>query len=86
MAFKFKEAYSSDIPPDKNIIPTMEGTIVLDKATTVLVATASGAIVLYSGLEAPGVTILGFNKHPSKNILLSYKALVTAANTLSLTL
>lgn len=38
MAFKFKEASSSDYPPDKKVTPTKAGTTVLDKATTVLVA------------------------------------------------
>lgn len=38
MAFKFKEASSSDYPPDKKHTPTKAGTAVLDKAVTVLVA------------------------------------------------
>lgn len=50
------------------MIPTKAGTTVLDKAVTVLMATSSGVMV---GLEAcldPGVTMLGFNKQPSKKM------------------
>lgn len=48
-------------------------------------ATSSGVMV---GLEAcldPGVTMLGFNKQPSKKMFWSYKALNTADKTLSVT-
>ena len=38
-----------------------------------------------SGWEPPGVTIFGFNKHPSQKILFSFKALTQAANTFSVT-
>lgn len=85
MAFKFKEASSSDYPPDKKQTPTKAGTTVLDKAITVLVAISSWFIWLLLGLVDPGVTMLGFNKHPSKNILFYYKALKTADKTLSVT-
>lgn len=85
MAFKFKEAYSSDYPPDKKVTPTKAGTTVLDKAITVLVAISSAVILALSGLLDPGVTMLGFNKHPSKKIFYYYKALKTADKTLSVT-
>jgi len=49
MAFKFKEAYSSDYPPDKKVTPTKAGTTVLDKAITVLVAISSAVIFSLSG-------------------------------------
>jgi hypothetical protein len=44
-----KEASSSDYPPLKNIIPTIAGGIVLDKAKHVLVAISSGVILGLSG-------------------------------------
>ena len=65
------------------ITPTKAGTTVLLKAMQVLVAISSGVIFGLSGFLDPGVTILGFNKHPSKKMLLSYKALKQADNTLS---
>lgn len=70
-----REASSSDYPPLKNMTPTKAGTTVLLKATQVLVAISSGVIFGFSGFLDPGVTILGFNKHPSKKMLLSYNAL-----------
>lgn len=83
MAFKFKEASSSDYPPDKKVTPTKAGTTVLDKATTVLVAISSEVILGLSAFLDPAVTMLGFNKHPSKKIFYYYKALKTADKTLS---
>lgn len=68
MAFKFKEASSSDYPPDKKQTPTKAGTAVLERAVTVLVAISVAVIVGLEGCYDPGVTMLGFNKHPSKNI------------------
>lgn len=68
MAFKFKEASSSDYPPDKKQTPTKAGTTVLDKAVTVLVAISSAVQVALEGCLDPGVTMLGFNKHPSKKM------------------
>lgn len=78
MAFKFKEASSSLCPPDKNMTPTHEGTTDLDKATTVLNPISSAVTVDLFSLVDPGVTILGFKSIPSKNTLLSAKALKTA--------
>jgi hypothetical protein len=63
MAFKFKDASSSDYPPDKNTTPGKAGTIVLDKVLTVYQAIYSA--VALSGQLSPGVTIFGFNKRPS---------------------
>lgn len=36
MALRFKEASSSDCPPERKTIPGMAGTTVLEKAKTVL--------------------------------------------------
>lgn len=69
MAFKFKEASSSDYPPDKKTTPTKAGTTVLDKAMTVLVATSYGVIFGLSGWAFPGVTMFGLRRHPSKKML-----------------
>lgn len=38
IAFKLREASSSDYPPDKKVIPTQAGKIDLDNATAVLKA------------------------------------------------
>lgn len=85
MAFKFLEASSSDYPPDKKVTPTKAGTAVLDKATTVLVAIYSAVTLGLSAFLDPGVTMLGFKRHPSKKIPWSYKALNTTDNTFSVT-
>jgi hypothetical protein len=37
------------------------------------------------GALIPAVTMFGFNKHPSRKMLLSFKALKTAARTFSVT-
>ena len=65
-AFKFNEASSSDIPPDKKTTPTKAGGTVLYKAVKVLPAISALVIFGLSGLELPAVTIFGFNKQPSK--------------------
>jgi len=65
-AFKFNEASSSDIPPDKNTTPTKAGGTVLCKAVNVLPAISSLVTFGLSGLEFPAVTMFGFNKQPSK--------------------
>jgi hypothetical protein len=85
MAFKLNEASSSLIPPDKKTTPTKAGGTVLLKAMQVLVAIYSAVILALSGFLLPGVTMFGFNKQPSKNILLSAKHLKTSAKTLSVT-
>lgn len=42
-------------------------------------------IKFLSGNYVPGVTMLGFKRHPSKKMFWSYKALKTADKTLSVT-
>jgi hypothetical protein len=59
IAFKFREASSSDYPPDKNVIPTQAGKIDLDKATAVLKAISYGVTFALSTLVDPAVTIFG---------------------------
>jgi len=59
MAFKFKDASSSDYPPDKKVIPTQAGKIDLDKATAVLKAISWEVTLALSGFVDPGVTIFG---------------------------
>lgn len=68
MAFKLREASSSDCPPDKKQTPTKAGTTVLDKAVTVLMAIWSAVTKFLSGNYVPGVTMLGFKRHPSKKM------------------
>ena len=81
MAFKLRDASSSDYPPDKKTTPGKAGTIVLDKVLTVYQAICSAEAL--SGDEEPGVTILGFNKSPSIKSLCSNNYYITAENTLS---
>jgi hypothetical protein len=81
IAFKCKEASSSDYPPDKKVTAGNAGTIVLDRVLTVIHATSSGDFL--SGHSAPGVTIFGLSKVPSIISLWSIIAFITAANTLS---
>jgi len=71
MAFKFKEASSSDYPPLKNMIPTKAGTTVLDRALQVLTAISLGVILAFSAFLEPAVTMLGLRRHPSKKMLFS---------------
>lgn len=75
-------ASSSENPPDKKFTPTRAGGIVRRRVRTVYHATWLGSA---RGAWKPGVTMLGFNKHPSHKILLSWRALVHAACTLSVT-
>jgi len=63
MALKYKEASSSEDPPDKKVTPGRAGTIVLDKVLTVYIA-ISPAVALVA-CACPGVTIFGFKRHPS---------------------
>lgn len=92
MAFKFNEASSSDYPPERNLIniiytvtPTKAGGTVLLRAKAVLYPISYGVTLLLSGLVDPGVTMFGLRRQPSKKILFSFKALKTAAKTLSVT-
>jgi len=59
--------------------------MVLLNAVAVLAAISYGVTLALSGLVDPLVTILGFKRHPSKNMFYSYKALVQADKTLSVT-
>jgi len=78
IAFKFKEASSSDYPPLKKVIPTTAAPTDLDKATAVLKAISSAVTLALSGLVEPGVTMFGLYNIPSKNKLLSRRAWLTA--------
>lgn len=60
------------------MIPVQAGLTDLDRARTVLYPISSGVTVYLCSLVDPGVTILGFKRIPSKNTLLSPKALNTA--------
>jgi len=63
------DASSSDYPPDKKVTPTIAGGMVLLKAKTVLCAISYPMISFLLALVDPGVTMLGFNKHPSRKTL-----------------
>jgi len=63
--------------------PTRAGGIVRERAVTVRIA-ISAEVALVAHLE-PGVTMLGFKRHPSQKMLLSERALTTTARTLSVT-
>ena len=65
--------------------PTRAGGMVLLNAVAVLAAISYGVTLALPGLVDPLVTILGFKRHPSKNTFYSYKALVQADKTLSVT-
>lgn len=65
--------------------PTSAGGTVLLKARAVLCAISTAVTLFLSGLVDPGVTMLGFKRHPSRKMLFSLSALNTAANTLSVT-
>lgn len=81
MAFKFNEASSSDCPPDKKQTPARAGTIVLERVLTVNHAISSG-LLLFSQV-APGVTMFGFNRHPSNKRCCLNISDMHAENTLS---
>uniref|UniRef100_A0A7C9DYN2 Uncharacterized protein n=1 Tax=Opuntia streptacantha TaxID=393608 RepID=A0A7C9DYN2_OPUST len=82
MALRLRVASSSLCPPDKNMMPGTAGGTVLCKARTVYSAMTSGATFLFSD---PGVTMLGFNKVPSRRTWWSLRDLYTAASTRSVT-
>lgn len=63
IACRFKEASSSDYPPERKTTPGNAGTIVRDRVLTVYSAIYF-AVALYGQLM-PGVTIFGFSKRPS---------------------
>jgi len=84
ISFKLREASSSDWPPDKNTIPGIAGTIVLERVLTVNQATSAGVFFLVQ--LAPAVTMLGLSKSPSRIKWWSMRALLTAENTISETL
>ena len=64
------------------ITPGTAGTTVLDNAIIVFSAISRCETLDLFGLLLPGVTIFGFKRIPSKKMLLSCKALMTAAKTL----
>lgn len=73
MALRFTEASSSDCPPDKKVTPGTAGGTVRLRAVTVALAICSGAALVLQ--DCPGVTMLGFNRVPSKKTLWSARAL-----------
>lgn len=75
------DASSSDMPPDKNMIPgTAEGTW---RSKTEMVALATSSGVNASVQSAPGQVIEGLRREPSRYTPLSAHALYTAARTFS---
>lgn len=58
--------------------------MVLERAVTVLMAISYA--VAFCPEVLPGVTMLGFKRHPSQKMLFSYNAFTTEASTLSVTL
>ena len=85
ISLRLREASSSDCPPERNTTPTRAGGTVLLSAKTVLEAISWDETSLALGLVDPGVTMLGFKRHPSRKMLLSLRALKTAAKTRSVT-
>jgi len=81
MAFKLREASSSDWPPERKHTHGRAGTIERDRVLTVYHAISCGFAL--SGHEAPGVTMLGFNRVPSMIKFWSSIAFITAAKTRS---
>lgn len=64
IALRLREASSSDYPPERKVIPGMAGTIVLERVLTVNHAISSWD--LFSLEVAPGVTMLGLRRSPSR--------------------
>ena len=63
IAFKFKEASSSDCPPERNTTPGRAGTIVLERVLTVYIAISPEVFLVLHAY--PGVTIFGLSIRPS---------------------
>jgi hypothetical protein len=80
---RFNEAYSSLYPPERKLMPTKAGGHVLDSATTVLIPISWLVVVALLGWLVPGMTMLGFNRQPSRNTLFSFNALNTSDKTFS---
>lgn len=81
MSFRFREASSSDWPPERKHIPGSAGTIVRDRVLTVYHAISGDDFL--SGQDAPGVTMLGLRRVPSMIKLWSSIVFMTAENTRS---
>jgi hypothetical protein len=63
IAFKLREASSSDCPPERKTTPGRAGTIDLPRVLTVYQAISSAlARVVH---DAPGVTMFGLRRRPS---------------------
>jgi len=65
------------------VTPARAGGTVLERTLTVNSAIYYDEALV--GLVVPLVTIFGLRRHPSRTILLSFKALKTAARTFSVT-
>ena len=81
MAFKFKDASSSDYPPERKTTLGKAGTIDLERVLTVNQAISS--LEALFGHEAPGVTIFGLSMRPSMRSLCLKSCCITAEKTLS---
>ena len=81
IAFKLREACSSDCPPDKKVTPGSAGTMVRDRVLTVIQAISWG--VERSLHSAPGVTMLGLRRSPSIKRCWLKSSCMTAVKTLS---
>lgn len=81
IAFKFKEASSSDCPPERKTTPGRAGTIVLERVLTVYIAISP--LVDLFGHDYPGVTMFGLSIRPSMRRCWLKSSDMTAAKTFS---
>lgn len=81
MAFRLREASSSDCPPERKVTPGRAGTMVLERVLTVYQAISYG--VALCAHEAPGVTMFGLRRRPSIKSLWLKSSAITAEKTLS---
>ena len=81
MQFRFKEASSSDCPPERKQTPGRAGTMVLERVLTVIQAISE--LVALVGHSAPGVTMFGFKRSPSIKRFCLNNCYITAVKTLS---
>jgi len=81
IAHKFKEASSSDYPPERNVTPGRAGTIVLERVLTVYIAISPAFDLV--GHDCPGVTMFGLSISPSIKRCWLKSSFMTAEKTLS---
>ena len=67
ISFKLSVASSSDWPPERKVTALRAGGIVLERVLTVNHAISLEETLV--GQSAPGVTMLGLRKQPSRNTL-----------------